>query len=52
MSMSPITEEGLLIGIAIVAILLVVGIIFGLFEWVGVQFKGLFNQFGMIFPPI
>lgn len=52
MSMSPITEEGLLIGLAIVAIFLVVGIIFGLFEWVGVKFTSLFDQFGMILPPI
>ena len=38
-------EEGLLIGIAIVAILIVVGIIFGVFDWIGSMFSGLFNQF-------
>jgi len=38
-------EEGLLIGIAIVAILIVVGIIFGVFDWIGSMFSDLFNQF-------
>ncbi len=42
---SPIMEEGLLIGIAIVAILIVVGIIFGVFDWIGGMFSGLFEQF-------
>ncbi len=49
---SPIMEEGLLIGIAIVAILIVVGIIFGVFEWIADSFSSLFDQFGVFFPPI
>ena len=42
---SPIMEEGLLIGIAIVAILIVIGIIFGVFDWIADAFSSLFNQF-------
>jgi len=49
--MSPIMEEGLLIGIAIVAILIVVGIIFGVFDWISSSFAGLFDQFGTFFFP-
>ncbi|NVM28306.1 MAG: hypothetical protein HWN65_05650 [Candidatus Helarchaeota archaeon] len=45
-------EEGLLIGIAIVAILIVVGIIFGVFEWIGKSFGSLFDQFGILYAPI
>ena len=48
---SPIMEEGLLIGILIVAILIVVGIIFGVFDWIGSSFAGLFDQFGTFFFP-
>ena len=48
---SPIMEEGLLIGISIVAILIVVGIIFGVFDWIGSSFAGLFDQFGTLFFP-
>lgn len=44
-NVSPIMEEGLLIGIAIVAILIVVGIIFGVFDWIGKSFGSLFDQF-------
>ena len=44
-NLSPIMEEGLLIGIAIVAILIVVGIIFGVFDWIGKSFGSLFDQF-------
>jgi len=43
---SPITEEGLLIGIAVVAILIVLGIIFGVFDWISKSFSSLFKQFG------
>ncbi len=50
--MSPIMEEGLLIGIAIVAILIVVGIVFGVFDWIGSSFSGLFEQFGTLFFPL
>ncbi|MHA1321873.1 MAG: hypothetical protein ACTSRL_03675 [Candidatus Helarchaeota archaeon] len=42
---SPIMEEGLLIGIAIVAILIILGIIFGVFDWIVDAFNSLFNQF-------
>ena len=41
----PIMEEGLMIGIAIVAILIVIGIIFGVFDWIGASFNELFNSF-------
>lgn len=51
-TMSPVMEEGLLIGIAIVAILIVVGILFGVFDWIGSTFNGLFNEFGIIYLPI
>lgn len=43
--LSPIMEEGLLIGIAIVAILIVLGIIFGLFDWIAEAFSSLFDRF-------
>lgn len=42
---SPIMEEGLLIGIAIVAILIVIGLLFGIFDWIAEAFNSLFNQF-------
>ncbi|MFX1295327.1 MAG: hypothetical protein ACFFD2_10800 [Promethearchaeota archaeon] len=41
----PITEEGLLIGIAIVAILIVIGFIFGIFDWIAESFNSLFSNF-------
>lgn len=43
---SPIMEEGLLIGISIVAILIILGIIFGVFDWIGDSFSSLFDQLG------
>ncbi|MFX1298463.1 MAG: hypothetical protein ACFFD2_26855 [Promethearchaeota archaeon] len=43
--MTPIIEEGLLIGIAIVAILIILGIIFGVFDWISESFSSLFDQF-------
>jgi len=43
---SPIMEEGLLIGISIVAILIILGIIFGVFDWIADSFSSLFDQFG------
>lgn len=43
---SPIMEEGLLIGISIVAIIIVLGIIFGVFDWIADSFSSLFDQFG------
>jgi len=49
---SPITEEGLLIGIAVVAILIVLGIIFGVFDWISKSFSSLFHQFGIFYFPI
>ena len=42
---SPIMEEGLLIGIAIVAILIILGVIFGIFDWIGESFGSLFDHF-------
>jgi hypothetical protein len=44
-NISPIMEEGLLIGIAIVAILIVLGIVFGVFDWIAESFGSLFDQF-------
>ncbi|MFX1293983.1 MAG: hypothetical protein ACFFD2_03860 [Promethearchaeota archaeon] len=44
-SISPIMEEGLLIGIAIVAILIILGIIFGVFDWIAESFGSLFDNF-------
>jgi hypothetical protein len=38
-------EEGLLIGIAIVAILIVLGLIFGVFDWIASAFSSLFDRF-------
>jgi hypothetical protein len=49
---SPIMEEGLLIGIAIVAILIILGIIFGVFDWIAKSFSSLFDQFGLFYLPI
>ena len=43
---SPITEEALLIGLAIVAILIIIGLIFGIFSWIGEKFSELFISFG------
>ena len=48
-AVSPIMEEGLLIGIAIVAILIVLGIIFGVFDWLSESFSSLFDQFGIYY---
>jgi Tfp pilus assembly protein FimT len=45
-------EEGLLIGIAIVAILIILGIIFGVFDWIAKSFSSLFDQFGIFYLPI
>jgi len=45
-------EEGLLIGISIVAILIILGIIFGVFDWIADSFSSLFDQFGMVYSPI
>jgi len=44
---SPVVEEGLLIGIAIVGILIFLGLIFGLFDWINDAIGSLFNNFGM-----
>ncbi|MFX1295045.1 MAG: hypothetical protein ACFFD2_09375 [Promethearchaeota archaeon] len=44
-TISPIMEEGLLIGIAIVAILIILGIIFGVFDWIAESFGSLFDNF-------
>ena len=41
---APITEEGLLIGIAIVAILIILGIVFGVFEWIGTNLRSVFES--------
>ncbi len=43
--LSPIMEEGLLIGIAIVAILIILGIILGVFDWIAESFSSLFDHF-------
>lgn len=43
---SPITEEALLIGLAIVAVLIVIGLVFGIFSWIGEKFSELFISFG------
>jgi hypothetical protein len=51
-NISPIMEEGLLIGISIVAILIILGIIFGVFDWIADSFSSLFDQFGMVYSPI
>ncbi|MHA1229940.1 MAG: hypothetical protein ACTSRP_00175 [Candidatus Helarchaeota archaeon] len=45
---SPVVEEGLLIGIAIVGILIFLGIIFGLFDWINEALDSLFDNFNMI----
>ena len=43
---SPITEEALLIGLAIVAVLIIIGLVFGIFSWIGEKFSELFISFG------
>lgn len=40
---SPVVEEGLLIGIAIVGILIFIGLIFGLFDWINEALSSLFD---------
>ncbi|MHA1268211.1 MAG: hypothetical protein ACTSPY_00370 [Candidatus Helarchaeota archaeon] len=42
---SPVVEEGLLIGIAIVGILIFLGLIFGIFDWINEAINSLFNNF-------
>jgi len=42
----PLTEEGLMIGMAIVAILIVVGFIFGVFDWITTEWQKFFNIWG------
>jgi len=44
---SPITEEGLLIGVSIVVILILVGLIFGIFNWISNSINVLFDQLGI-----
>ncbi|MHA1229254.1 MAG: hypothetical protein ACTSRP_06355 [Candidatus Helarchaeota archaeon] len=44
---SPVVEEGLLIGIAIVGILIFLGLIFGLFDWINEALNSLFENFNM-----
>ncbi|MBD3230830.1 MAG: hypothetical protein GF329_21815 [Candidatus Lokiarchaeota archaeon] len=41
---SPVVEEGLLIGIAIVGILIFLGLIFGLFDWINEAISSLFDN--------
>ena len=43
---SPITEEALLIGLSIAAILIIIGLIFGIFAWIGERFTELFVTLG------
>ena len=43
---SPITEEALLIGLSIAAILIIIGLIFGIFSWIGEKFTELFVTLG------
>ncbi|MHA1311247.1 MAG: hypothetical protein ACTSWR_00420 [Candidatus Helarchaeota archaeon] len=44
---SPVVEEALLIGIAIVGILIFLGLIFGLFDWINDALTSLFNNFSL-----
>ena len=44
---SPVVEEGLLIGIAIVGILIFIGLIFGLFDWINEALSSLFDSFNL-----
>ncbi|MHA1310774.1 MAG: hypothetical protein ACTSWR_03630 [Candidatus Helarchaeota archaeon] len=44
---SPVVEEALLIGIAIVGILIFLGVIFGLFDWINDALTSLFNNFSL-----
>lgn len=44
---SPITEEGLLIGVSIVIILILLGLIFGIFNWITGSISALFEQLGV-----
>ena len=44
---SPVVEEGLLIGIAIIGILIFLGLIFGLFDWINEALGSLFNDFNL-----
>lgn len=44
---SPISEEGLLIGVAIVIILILLGVIFGIFQWISGSLLDLFSSLGL-----
>ena len=44
---SPVVEEGLLIGIAIIGILIFLGLIFGIFDWINEALSSLFNNFNL-----
>jgi len=41
---SPVVEEGLLIGLAIVGILIFLGLIFGIFDWINESINSLFDS--------
>ena len=51
-NISPVMEEGLLIGIAIVAILIVLGIVFGVFDWISDAFGSIYEEIGIFILPI
>ena len=44
---SPVVEEGLLIGIAIIGILIFLGLIFGIFDWINEALSSLFTNIGL-----
>ena len=43
----PITEEALLLGLSIAMIIIIIGLIFGIFQWLANSIFALFGQLGI-----
>lgn len=44
--LGPITEEALLLGLSIAMIIIIIGLIFGIFQWLSSSIFALFGQLG------
>ncbi|MHA1381137.1 MAG: hypothetical protein ACTSRG_22445 [Candidatus Helarchaeota archaeon] len=45
--LGPITEEALLLGLSIAMIIIIIGLVFGIFQWLANSIFGLFGQLGL-----
>ncbi|MHA1301011.1 MAG: hypothetical protein ACTSO9_16445 [Candidatus Helarchaeota archaeon] len=43
----PITEEALLLGFSIFMIIIIISMVFGIFQWLGSSIIAFFNQLGL-----